>query len=467
MKISTRELSGKTRITTFALESLGNRAYLVENSGNAILIDPPLASWAIESYLRQQELSVVGILDTHIHNDFVSGSPGLSGKFSAPHFAPTHKDRRVCGAEAVWEGKQIDFEGFGIMPLSTPGHTLDHHAYLLGAESDSKAALFSGGSWLQGSLGRVDLDQDASPEELARLQILSLEKMMSVVEDDTLLKPTHGFGSYCSYGSVTADGDTVADDKKTNPYIIDDDGEARLLSNPLPVPPHFKKMSSINMQADRRNHVQDFGAYLSTHTSFNPDSAVDTRARDSRLENGGLGSQVLGIDGPFPVWFGWQESLTGSDSFVVDSPEAAELLAEGLVSTGEPVPVRFVFPGPHLVQHLTPVIYRQEEASTLNLSQMESHIFVDLRHRGEWLLGHLRGSQNLPFEDYNELPREFLNNNVAVYCGSGYRASMFLAKTAEFNGELISVNGSVSEIFGNTRYWCSIEHNGTTCDSIQ
>lgn len=465
MKISSKELLSNTLITTFALESLGNRAYIVENSKKALLIDPPLASWAIENYLHRENLQLVGIFDTHIHNDFVSGSPGLAEKYSVPHFAPTHKDRRVEGAQSVWEGQQLDFEGFGIIPVHTPGHTLDHHAFVLSTESASKAALFSGGSWLQGSLGRVDLDQDASPEELARLQILSLTKMMSVVDDDTLLMPTHGFGSYCSYGSVTVDGETVADDKRRNPYIINDDGSARLLSNPLPVPPHFKKMASINIQADRRNHIRDFGSYLSTHLSTDPDSAVDARTRETRLESGLLGSKVIGTDGPFPVWFGWQESLIGSDSFIVDSPEAAELLAEGLVSTGEPAPERFILPGLHLTQHLSPVAYRQQEASNLDLSQVENHVLIDLRHRGEWLLGHLRGSRNLPFEDFNELPEEFSDNDVAVYCGSGYRASMFLATAKGPNSDRISINGSTEKRFGKGDYWCAISHNGAHCDT--
>lgn len=465
MKISSKKVPSNTWITTFALESLGNRAYIVENSKKALLIDPPLASWAIEKYLHRENLQVVGIFDTHIHNDFVSGSPGLAEKYSVPNFAPTHNDRRVEGAESVWEGQQLDFEGFGIIPVHTPGHTLDHHAFVLSTESASKAAIFSGGSWLQGSLGRVDLDQDASPEELARLQLISLEKMMSVVEDETLLMPTHGFGSYCSYGSVTVEGDTVADDKKRNPYIMKDGAEKRLLSNPLPVPPHFRKMASINIQADRRSNIEDFGSYLSTRISLDPDSAVDARTRESRLESGLLGSKVLGTDGPFPVWFGWREMLIGSDSFVVDSPEAAELLTEGLVSTGEPAPERFILPGLHLTQHLSPVTYRQQEASNLDLSQIENHVLIDLRHRGEWLLGHLRGSRNLPFEDFNELPEELLDNDVAVYCGSGYRASMFLALAKKSNQDRVSINGSMLKTFCEGEYWCSIPHNGAHCNT--
>lgn len=466
MKFSKRGLPGSTSVATFALESLGNRAYVVENSKNAILIDPPLSSWRIENYLRQENLNVVGIFDTHIHNDYVSGSPGLAEQFTSPYFAPAHKDRKVEGAESVREGERLDFEGFGILPVHTPGHTLDHHAFFLSVESASEAALFSGGSWLQGSLGRVDLDQDASPDELARLQILSLKKMLSLAEDDTLLMPTHGFGSYCSYGSVSVDGDTVADDKKRNPYIIDNESESRLLSNPLPVPPHFRRMASINMQADRRNHIEDFGSYLSGHFSSDPVDAVDARTRETRLESGLLGSKVLGTDGPFPIWYGWMDSMIGSESFVVDDAEAAELLTEGLVSTGEPAPKRYVLPGPHLSQHLSPVEYLQQEASTLDFKQHQTDELIDLRHRGEWLIGHLKGSQNLPFEDFNHLPEEFEEKDVIVYCGSGYRASMFLASAKQSTRNLISVNGSVSKHFSDTRFWCVEPHESAVCDSL-
>ena len=465
MKISRRGLSGNLYVTTIALESLGNRAYIVENSNKAVLIDPPLASWAIENYLKQTGLKVVAILDTHIHNDFVSGSPGLSEKYSVPYFAPTFGERKVRGTELVLEGESIDFDGFGVTPAHTPGHTLDHHSYLLSSESNSKAALFSGGSWLQGSLGRVDLDQSASPEELARLQVMSLEKMLGMVQDDTLLMPTHGFGSYCSYGSVTIEGDTVADDKARNPYFHSTDAEKLLLSNPLPVPPHFRRMASINIEADRRNEITDFDSYFSSHISEDLSSAVDARSRRSRLRHGNLGLSVLGIDGPFPVWFGWLDSIVGSEGFVVDNQEEAELLTEGLVSIGESSPKRYIVLGDKTNEVLRPVAYREQDASSIELAGLHDHLLIDLRHRGEWLLGHLVGSRNMPFEDYSHIPEELNYKNIAVYCGSGYRASMFLSSATAFICDRVSINGSTQKHFSQTADWCRIPHEGSVCDS--
>lgn len=465
MKITTRELSRSTRVTTFALESMGNRAYVIENSNRAVLIDPPLASWAIEIYLEQRKLRVSALLDTHIHNDFVSGSPGLAEKYSAPHFAPVFKDRKVLGALPILEGRQIEFDGFDLMPVHTPGHTMDHHAFVLNSESSSKAALFSGGSWLQGGLGRVDLDQKASAKELARLQVLSLEKMLGIVENDTLLMPTHGFGSYCSYGSVTVNGDTVADDKARNPYIGNRDAEKLLLSNPLPVPPHFKKMATINREASRRNEIADFREYFTLHLSSDLSFAVDSRTRKSRLINGTLGLRVLGTDGPFPVWFGWLGSIAGSDRFVVDSLEDAELLTEGLVSTGEPPPEAYILAENNIKESLVPANYREQEVASLDVSKMGNHVLIDLRHRGEWLMGHLKGSRNMPFEDYIQLPEELSERHVAVYCGSGYRASIFLANVTKSHVDRVAVDGSVTATFSGSAQWCTLLHEGSNCES--
>ena len=113
---------------------------------------------------------------------------------------------------------------------------------------------------------------------------------------------------------------------------------------------------------------------------------------------------------------------------------------------------------------MEPVQYRVQEAPSLELSALRNHVLIDLRHRGEWLLGHIMGSRNMPFEDYNEIPDELLDCDLAVYCGSGYRASMFLANAKKANLDRIVVNGSVVKSFGDSTLWCSRPHNGSICN---
>ena len=73
---------------------LGNGSYLVEvGSGRAVLIDPDRRVRRYLDAARDRSLEIVGVFDTHLHADFVSGAQDLG-----PRPAPicTSPPRRAC-----------------------------------------------------------------------------------------------------------------------------------------------------------------------------------------------------------------------------------------------------------------------------------------------------------------------------------------------------------------------------------
>jgi len=456
---------GLTGVVTFEFPSLGNRSYLIRSGSRGVLVDAPLAWWRIDEYLSREGIKLEAVVDTHIHNDFVSGSTEIADKYDCTHFCPALDSRYVSRSNAVSEARPIDFSFASLNPIYTPGHTLDHHSYMAMVERHGTGFLFSGGSWLRGSLGRVDLDQEEAPEILARKQVESVNLLARELDPRTKLRPTHGFGSYCSYTTSISSADTLEEDRQTNPYFTSDNPTELLLSNPLPVPPHFRKMSAINQAADTEVPFLNFDEFYSRALMDGPaetGTLIDLRKATDRHDRLLEMVPSLGVEGPFPVWFSWRPEYSECNTGVVEDKENAEKALEGLISIGVTQVEHFVE-----ARHLSGL--RPSGISTLEASQLDSYelklddVLIDLRHRGEWRLGHVRHSVNIPFESLKPVPEPKEQGRLIAYCGSGYRASMYLEKSSA--KERVLVLGSPAKVLQSSPIWCALPHQNDFCNA--
>jgi glyoxylase-like metal-dependent hydrolase (beta-lactamase superfamily II) len=87
---------------------------------------------------------------------------------------------------AVREGDAIAIGGLRLEPLYTPGHTDDHHAYLL--ESEDCARVFTGDALMIDGCGRTDF-QNGDAASLYR----SVHQKIFTLPDDTLVYPGHDY----------------------------------------------------------------------------------------------------------------------------------------------------------------------------------------------------------------------------------------------------------------------------------
>ena len=63
------------RVLAIATPSLGNTSYIVITDGSAVLIDPQRD---IDRFLEATgEVAITHVLETHVHNDYLSGGPEL------------------------------------------------------------------------------------------------------------------------------------------------------------------------------------------------------------------------------------------------------------------------------------------------------------------------------------------------------------------------------------------------------
>ena len=162
--------------------------YLVacQQSGQAALIDPVLENVERDlDIIYGLGLRLACTLETHIHADHVTGAGRLRALSGSKAGFPA-----ASGAEfvdfTIREGEPVLIGEISLRPLFTPGHTDDHHVYVL--ESLDAARVFTGDALLIEGCGRTDF-QNGDSAALYR----SVHEKIFALGDDTLVYPAHDY----------------------------------------------------------------------------------------------------------------------------------------------------------------------------------------------------------------------------------------------------------------------------------
>jgi hydroxyacylglutathione hydrolase len=245
----------------FFVEGLGHGSYLVGDpaAGVGAVVDPRRD---VDVYLAAAlgaGLAIRHVLETHTHNDYVSGARELA--------ALTGADLWASGAgggaglrydhRPLREGDEVPLGRVRLGALETPGHTPEHLAYLVfDGDGATPAAVFSGGALMVGGAGRPDLSGAARTAELTRAQFESVRRLLALPEEVEVY-PTHGGGSFCGGAAGAGRWSTVGAERRTNrlaPFVTAGDaaGFAGEVLRDLPVvPAYWPRMRPLNMAGPR------------------------------------------------------------------------------------------------------------------------------------------------------------------------------------------------------------------------
>ena len=166
----------------------------------ALIIDPVLEN--VNDYiklLKELELKLVKVIDTHIHADHVTGASKLKNitKCSTIMGENTPADSVEI---KVKDDEYIDLEDIKIKAIYTPGHTSDSYSFLM------KNHLFSGDTLLINGTGRTDFQNGNAKDSYNSI----FNKLLKLPEE-TLLYPAHDYkGEKVS---------TIGKEKKQNPRL--------------------------------------------------------------------------------------------------------------------------------------------------------------------------------------------------------------------------------------------------------
>lgn len=157
-----------------------------KKTSEAVLIDPVLeASERDLALLAELGLTLKYTLETHIHADHVTGADRLRDTTGSRAGVPEMSGARHADIP-VREGEPLEVGSLRIEPLYTPGHTDDHHSYLV--RSGDGARVFTGDALMIDGCGRTDF-QNGDPSTLYR----SVHEKLFTLADDTLVYPGHDY----------------------------------------------------------------------------------------------------------------------------------------------------------------------------------------------------------------------------------------------------------------------------------
>jgi glyoxylase-like metal-dependent hydrolase (beta-lactamase superfamily II)/rhodanese-related sulfurtransferase len=324
-------------VTSFRTPGLGDQSYLLTHEGRGVLVDPQRDIDRFLSVAAERDVELRFVLETHLHNDYVSGGEQAAMRTGAELVMPAAAAPAYRHTPA-FHGEEIDGgAGLTIRPLHTPGHTPEHTSYLVLIDG-APVAVFSGGSLLVGSAGRPDLLGPERAHSLAVLQHGSLHRLARLPRGVGLY-PTHGAGSFCTVTGAGRYTSTIGDEVDGNPLLAAPDAEQfadTLMATPMPIPAFYPYMGPANTLGVPVMPPLDTPRL--TVGQIPADAAVvDVRSRAAQADGSLPGALGIELTDDFGSWAGWLVPRGKPIVLVADSdsdvPQAMTQLAQIGVDT--------------------------------------------------------------------------------------------------------------------------------------
>ncbi|ESL02724.1 metallo-beta-lactamase domain protein [Catonella morbi ATCC 51271] len=198
----------KIEVEKLVLGAVSTNVYLVFYNGNCLIVDPSDEAERIISHINEKQVKPLAILITHGHFDHIMAAPVLAEKYGIKIYAgeadrqlledsKLNLGQRFLGEDFTMEadeylkdGDELEFEGFRLKVLYTPGHTVGSISFYSDDLEDNEAfkkVIFSGDSLFAGSIGRVDL-----PTGNEATMRKTLEEVFKKMSPETVVFPGHG-----------------------------------------------------------------------------------------------------------------------------------------------------------------------------------------------------------------------------------------------------------------------------------
>lgn len=425
------------------VQGLGCFSYVLgcPAKGLMVVVDPKRD---IEDYLaisRDEGMRVTHIIDTHVHADHVSGAHELAARTGAP----------ICmhpGTPAGFaftplaEGQVLEAGAARLRVLHTPGHT-PHSLSLVVSDlvrSEEPWLILTGDLLFVGDIGRPDLVGKAALEEQIGNLHNSLFVKLGALPDHLEVYPAHGSGSLCGKGMSPKPSTTLGYERRHNPRLLHASYEdfALAMSQDFPArPKSFSHIIATNAGGapllercplERALPVADFEARMAAGATV-----VDTR--DSAAFGGCHipGALNIGFEKQLANWVGMVVDPKAELLLVVEGRQGYEAMRTELHRIGYDNILGYLAGGMPSWTYSGRATARLEQIGAPEMAARlaalpdgaKRPVLLDVRTPGEWTAGHIAGAVHMPFAEILQaccsLPTD---DEVVVYCGSGYRSNM-------------------------------------------
>ena len=203
----------------------------------ALIIDPVIEN--TNEYIRilkNLDLKLVKVIDTHIHADHISGLNELSKRTRCSKIMGEHSSSEVVDIR-VKDNEKIKIENIELISIYTPGHTDCSYSFLMNDR------VFTGDTLLINGTGRTDFQSGSSYDAYD-----SLFKKLLKLPEKTLVYPAHDYNGK-KYS-------TIENEKNNNPKLQVSSPEeyAEIMNN---IKLEDPKMMAIAVSANKKGFTLD------------------------------------------------------------------------------------------------------------------------------------------------------------------------------------------------------------------
>ena len=430
----------------YYLSCLSHASYMIGDltTGQAVVVDPQRD---VGEYLADADahgLTIVKVLETHFHADFLSGHLELAARTNATiGYGRAAAGRAEFPIELFGAGDWIQLgsnaNGVALEIRETPGHTPESISLVVYPNGAGAApyCVLTGDTLFIGDVGRPDLlaSVGVTAEELGRQLYRSLHEQLLVLPDETKVFPAHGAGSACGKNLSTETMSTIGEQRRTNyalaPMSEDDFVEA--VTQGQSVAPLYFSFAA-NRNRERRDLLDDDtrvpALTVEEVLTHQHDGAVVLDARDDMAFAAGhlRGSINVGLGGRFAEYAG--EVMAADTAIVLIVPPGHESEAKvrlarigfDRVVGALDRPVDAFIAHPDLVEQLSRL---SVAALAERIKTLPNLVLIDVRNPGEVATGSIDGARNISLPALlSSIDQLDPAAPTIVYCAGGYRSAI-------------------------------------------
>src|SRR5438874_2340716 len=444
---------------TIQTEGIAELSYLVgdDDEGIAAVFDPRADCDVYIEAARDAGVAITHIFETHIHADLVSGSRELSARLESAKVYSSGEGGAEYGfgPEKIKDGDHFTFGEVLVTARHTPGHTPEHISYLL-AEADHPDepwAVLTGDSLFVCAAGRPDLLGEKHTKQLAEQQFRTLRDFYLKMPDHVMIYPNHGAGSPCGADIGDRLTSTIGYERRFNAFLQFDEVQKfteYVLATAPPVPRYYPVMKKVNAQGPQvlGNLPRVPGLPPNAFKeAIEKRSGVLVDVRTMLAFGGGHIPGALNIGGSpiLSIWAGWMLDPDESILLVLESENDLKKIVRLFIRTGYRKFAGYLVGG---MKAWDAAGFPLSEVGQISVHELNKRTrdlqIVDVRSPREWKDGHVPGARHIFLPELRKRIGELDRSKpTAVYCGSGYRASIAtsIMKPAGFE-KLWNVPGS-------------------------
>ena len=448
------------RIQTDGIAAL---SYLVgdDSEGVAAVFDPRPDVDCYLQLAREKQVSITHVFETHIHADLVSGARELGARVESAKVFVSHEGGARYGFdhEPINDGDTFQLGSVLITVRHTPGHTPEHVAYLLSEQGhpDAPWGVLTGDSLFVSSAGRPDLLGSGREKRLAEQQFHTLRDFYLKLADGVIIYPAHGHGSPCGADIGDRLSSTIGYERRWNAFLQFEDVQRfteYALATAPPAPTYYPRMKQVNAKGPavlgnlppvRGLPPKSFQEAIASDGNI----LIDTRMM---LAFGGghiHGALSIGGSPMLSIWAGWLLDPKQPILLVLESDEKLNEIVRLFLRTGYTKFAGYLVGGMRAWDNAGLPLAEVGQMTVHEIKRAGKKLqLLDVRSPDEWKAGHIPNARHIFLGELREhLGTLDKGRPTAVYCDSGYRASIAtsILKQAGF--------GRVSNVPGSWQAW--------------